>query len=84
MVLLVFSLLILCAGASSMDPPYTHPGMYQPQQLWSPDPYRTLAPNYYSYPRATHGTGVEVAQAVRGCNRQIDQSDNEGGESEVS
>ena len=66
--------------AAVMDPPYTHPGMYQPQQLWSPEPY-PLAPSYYSYPRATHSAGVEVSEAVH---RR--QSDNEelGEESEVS
>ena len=72
------------AFARSMEPSYNHPGhgMYQPQRLWSPDPY-PLAPNYYSYPlRVTHSAGVEVAQAVH---RQINQSDNEEGEqSEVS
>ena len=61
-----------------MDPTYTYPGVYQPQQLWSPD--YPLAQNYYSYPRVTHGAGVEVTRAARGCNSQSDEE----GESEVS
>ena len=64
-----------------MDPPYTYPGMYQPQQLWSPEPYPLAQTIYCSYPHVTRGAGVEVTQAVRGCNNQ---SDNEEGESEVS
>ena len=62
-----------------MDP-HTHPGMYQPQELWNSQPYLFIGtPNYYSYPRVSHGTGV---QPMGG--KSNDQSDNEQGESEAS